>query len=150
MKIKAHLIMPSVSELMRDTGLNKGGRVQQCIDEFVFNHSEPYLPGKHLYNQSINANKFGSGKVIWNTPDANYLYEGKLMVDSKTLKGAFYSPNYGYWSRPNTQKIMDPKGRNLVYHGGGNRNKQWFDRMINVEMDNLLVEVKSTIGGKNG
>lgn len=150
MKIKAKLILPNVNDLMLQTGLNERGKVQKFIDNFVFTHSEPYLPGNHLYRDSLAANKFGSGQVIWNTPDANYLYEGKLMVDPITLKGAFYSPDYGYWSRPNTQKIMDPKGRDLVYHGGGLRGKEWFDRMIDAEMDNLLTGVQNIVnGGKN-
>lgn len=150
MKIKANLILPNVNNLLFQIGLNERGKVQQYIDNFVFTHSEPYLPGPHLYRDSLASNKFGQGQVIWNTPDANYLYEGKLMVDPITLKGAFYSPNYGYWSRPDTQKIMDPKGRNLTYHGGGLRGKEWFDRMIKAEMDNLVAGVQNFVnGGKN-
>ena len=114
MKIKANLILPDTGELMKSVGLNEGGKVQKYIDGFIFDHSEPYLPGYHLYRDSKNANKPGNGEVIWNTPDANYLYEGKLMVDPITLKGAFFNPNYGFWSRLNTQKIMDPQGRNLT------------------------------------
>lgn len=145
MKIKANLILPSTKELQQMTGLNEGGKVQKFIDGFVLFHSEPYLPGKHLHTP--NANQIGSGQVIWNTPDANNLYNGKLMVDPITLKGAFFSENYGFWSRPNTQKIMDPNGRDLEYHGGGLRNKEWFDRMINVEFDDLLQGVQNIVNG---
>lgn len=41
MKIKASLILPSINDLMLQTGLNEGGKVQQYIDNFVFTHSEP-------------------------------------------------------------------------------------------------------------
>lgn len=146
MNIKAHLNLPSVKNLMKSVGLNEEGKVQKYIDRFVLYHSEPYLPGKHVHTP--HANKPGSGEVTWNTPDANYLYEGKLMVDPITLKGAFFSANYGFWSRPNTQKIMDPKGRDLVYHGGGLRGSKWFDRMINTEMDELIKGVENIINGK--
>lgn len=150
MKIKAHLILPDTNKLMKSVGLNEGGKVQKFIDGFVFDHSEPYLPGYHLYRDSKNANITGSGMVIWNTPDANYLYEGKLMVDPITLKGAFFNPNYGFWSRPHAQKIMDPRGRNLNYHGGGLRSGHWFDRMIDNEMDELLNGIQNIVnGGKN-
>ena len=150
MKIKAHLKVPSIEELKKVTGLNKSGKVQEYIDSFVFYNSEPYLPGEHLHKQSVHSNNFGQGYVIWNVPDANYLYEGKLMVDYKTLKGAFYSPSYGYWSRPNTPKIMDPQNRNLNYHGGSLRGDHWFDRMMgNDEMNELIKGVKNiTNGGK--
>ena len=148
MKIKASLELPK--DLVKSVGLDEGGKVQKYIDSFVLYHSEPYVPGKHIHDSGVVATKIGSGKVIWDTPDANYLYEGKLMVDPITLKGAFFAPDYGFWSRPNTQKIMDPTGRDLVYHGGGLRGSHWFDRMIDNEMDDLLDGIVKLIGGKNG
>lgn len=148
MKIKASLELPK--DLVKSVGLDEGGKVQKYIDSFVLYHSEPYVPGKHIHDSGVIATKIGSGKVIWDTPDANYLYEGKLMVDPITLKGAFFAPDYGFWSRPNTQKIMDPTGRDLVYHGGGLRGSHWFDRMIENEMDDLLDGIVKLIGGNNG
>lgn len=145
MNIKANLQLP-ISELQKECGLDKGGRVQKQIDSFILYHSEPYLPGRHIHTPQ--ANQLGSGQVVWNTPDANYLYEGKLMVDPFTLKGAFFSPNFGYWSRPGVEKIMDPSGKNLEYHQGGLRGPHWFDRMISKEMDNLLADINNAIGGK--
>lgn len=147
MKIKASLELPK--DLVKSVGLDEGGKVQKYIDSFVLYHSEPYVPGKHIHDSGVVATKIGSGKVIWDTPDANYLYEGKLMVDPITLKGAFFAPDYGFWSRPNTQKIMDPTGRDLVYHGGGLRGSHWFDRMIENEMDDLLDGIVKLIGGNN-
>lgn len=158
MNIKAHLNLPSVKELMKSVGLNEEGKVQKYIDNFVLYHSEPYLPGKHIHTP--HANKLGSGEVIWNTPDANNLYEGKLMVDPITLTGGLpirdgkISFNEadgdieGFVSRKNVQKIMDPKGRDLNYHGGGLRGSKWFDRMINAEMDELIKGVENIINGK--
>lgn len=148
MKIKASLELPK--DLVKSVGLDEGGKVQKYIDSFVLYHSEPYVPGKHIHDSGVVATKIGSGKVIWDTPDANYLYEGKLMVDPITLKGAFFAPDYGFWSRPNTQKIMDPTGRDLVYHGGGLRGSHWFDQMIENEMDDLLDGIVKLIGGNNG
>ena len=148
MKIKASVELPK--DLVKSVGLDEGGKVQKYIDSFVLYHSEPYVPGKHIHDSGVIATKIGSGKVIWDTPDANYLYEGKLMVDPITLKGAFFAPDYGFWSRPNTQKIMDPTGRDLVYHGGGLRGSHLFDRMIENEMDDLLDGIVKLIGGNNG
>jgi len=133
---------------MKSVGLDEGGKCQQFVDSFVLYRCEPYLPGKHIHDSGVISTKIGSGKVIWNTPDANYLYEGNLMVDPITLKGAFFSPNYGYWSRPNTQKIIDPKGRKLEYHGGGKRGAKWFDRMIEPEMNDLLKGLQDIAEGK--
>ena len=142
MNIKANLILPDADKLMQLMGLDEGGKVQKYIDGFIFDHSEPYLPGYHLYRDSKSANNPGNGQVIWNTQDANYLYEGKIMVDAVT---------YSAWARPNTQKIMDPKNRDLHYHGGGLRDKKWFDHMINDKMDDLLNGIPNIInGGKHG
>ena len=148
MRIKARLILPSSQELMKTTGLDVGGRCQKYIDEQDFDRSEPYLPGPHIYRHSKSSNVIGSGKVVWIGEDVNYLYEGKLMVDPITLKGAFFSPNFGYWSRPNVQKIMDPNGRTLDYHGGGKRGSKWFDRMIDNEMDEIVKGLQNIVDGR--
>lgn len=150
MHLKAKLKMPTTKELLMTTGLSESGAVQKHIDKFVLNHCEPYLPKNqegHIYDSGTTGTKIGSGEVIWNSPDANYLYEGKLMVDSITLKGAFFNPNFGYWSRPGVQKIMDPKGRDLHYNEEPKRGKKWFDRMIENEMDDLVEEVQHIING---
>lgn len=159
MKIKANLILDS-SELQKSCGLDEGGRVQKFIDGFVFDHSKEYLPGYHLYRDSKAANNPGSGQVIWNTPDANYLYEGKLMVDPVFKVGAFpirggkisFDEKDGtieeFVSRKNVQKIMDPKNRDLNYHGGGLRGPHWFDRMMEKEMSELIKDINNIIGGK--
>lgn len=139
--------LPSSKELAKLAKLNDGGEVQVFIDQFVLYHSEPYTPGKHIHDSGVASTKLGEGKVIWNSVSANYLYEGKLMVDPFTYKGAFFSPTYGFWSRPDTQKIMDPGGRSLEYHGGGNRGDHWFDRMIENEMDALVKGAQNIVNG---
>lgn len=133
--------MPGYKDLEKSMGLDKGGKGQQYIDEFVFEHSKKYLPGIqriHIYQDSVAANKFGSGKVIWNTPDANYLYEGKLMVDALT---------HSAWGRFREQKIMDPQGRNLHYNEEPQRGAKWFDRMIDAEMSDLMDGVEHIVKG---
>ena len=157
MNIKANLILPSTNELIKSLGLNNGGKVQKYIDNFVFNNSEPYLPGYHLYRDSKAANNPGSGQAIWNTSDANYLYEGKLMVDPITKVGAFPirngkisfddkdGPIEKFVSRKGYPKIIDPKQRNLsnVRH----EKDHWFDRMIDDKMNDLLDGVGNIING---
>ncbi|MCI6265864.1 MAG: minor capsid protein [Erysipelotrichaceae bacterium] len=160
MNIKAHLILPNSKDLMKSVGLNEGGKVQKYIDNFVINESEPYLPGnRHLYDSSRISTKLGSGQVIYNTPDANYLYEEKLMVDPFAKVGAFPirngkisfkksdGPIEGFVSRKNVPKIMDPKNRDLHFHGGSMRKGKWFDRMIDDKMDDLLNGVQNIVNG---
>jgi len=162
LKIKANLIIPDSKKLMKLTGFNEGGIVQKYIDEFIFDKSEPYLPGYHLYRDSVSANKPGNGNVIFNTADANYLYDGNLMVDPITKIGAFPIRNgkisfnekdgqlEGFVSRKNAAKIIDPRGRKLDYHGNGMRGPKWFDRMIEEKMNELLKGIQNiNNGGRN-
>lgn len=157
MRIKANLILPSSKELAKMTGLNEGGQVQKYIDGFVFDRSKPYLPGYHLYRESKSVNKPGSGKVIYNTADANYLYDAKLMVDPKYKIGGFPirngkisfdeddGPIEGFVSRKGVQKIMDPKKRDLAHVK--DQKDHWFERMIEDEIDNLVDGVQHIING---
>ena len=163
MKIKANLILPDTGELMKSVGLNEGGKVQKYIDNFVISKCQPYLPNNgnnHLYQSSINSTKLGNGLVIWNTPDANYLYEGKLMVDPIAKVGSFPirngkisfddkdGPIEKFVSRKGYPKIMDPRQRDLA--NVRNEKDHWFDRMIDNEMDKLLNGVQNIVnGGKN-
>ena len=49
--------------------------------------------------------------------------------------------------RKNVPKIMDPKNRDLHFHGGSMRKGKWFDRMINDKMDDLLNGVQNIVNG---
>lgn len=161
MKIKAKLELPSINEQMKNCGLDERGRVQKFIDGFVLYQSEPYVPGKHIHDEGVNAtaNELGSGKVIWNSPDATYLYEKRLMVDPLYKVAAFPIRGgkisfdkddgeiEGFVSRKGVQKILDPKGRTLEFHGGGKRGGEWFDRMMNDKKDELIKGVENIING---
>lgn len=139
MRVKVHLILPSVKEMMKNCGLNEGGKVQKYIDEFVLYQSEPYLSGKHIHRDGgVPNTKIGEGLVIWDTPDAQFLYEGKLMVDPETL-----SP----FARKGVQKILDPEGRDLAYHGGGLRGKDWINRMSEDKKEELIKGCEKIVNG---
>lgn len=138
MNIKATYHLPKIPELMKKCELNEDGKVQKYIDSFVLFKSEPYLPGRHIHAAGIANTRIGKGEVVWDSPDARFLYEGKLMVDPETL-----SP----YARKGIQKIMDPENRDLEYHGGGLRGKDWFERMINSEQDELIKGCQKIIDG---
>jgi len=46
-------------------------------------------------------------------PYGHYQWEGIMYADPKTGKGAFYTPEYGFWSRSDTEKV--PTTRLLSY-----------------------------------
>jgi len=147
LRIHAKLEIPNIDEMIKDCGLNERGKAQRYIDKFILDETEPYVPGRHINEAGAISTDIGSGQVIWDSPDAQYLYEEKLMVDPITLKGAFFSPDYGFWSRPNTEKILSPSGRKLEYHGGGKRGGKWVDRMLEDNMDELIDGVQKIVNG---
>lgn len=56
--------------------------------------------------------------AIWyKEPYAHYVYIGEKYVDPDYGVGGFFSPDYGFWSRPGVDKI--PSGEPLTYRGNG-------------------------------
>lgn len=114
---------------------------QDALDNAVWDDVKKYMPRDTgtLISQTnaINANE--RGRVFLYPPESDYghyQHEGILYVDPITGKGAFYSPEYGFWSRPGVDKV--PSDRKLTYsntmataHWGetayNNHHKEWLD-----------------------
>lgn len=80
--------------------------------------------------------------IIYNSPYAHYQYIGKLYVDSKTGKGAFYNENYGFWSRPRVKKKATDTNLNYSKAGTG---PYWDRRMVSAEIKEIEGEVEAYI-----
>lgn len=83
---------------------------QQALDAQVWNDVQKYMPVDTgaLKSSTDALNIAGCGRVMLYPPESDYghyQYEGKLYVDPVTKKGAFYSPAYGFWSRPGVSKV---------------------------------------------
>lgn len=66
-------------------------------------------------------------EIVYPAPYAQYLYNGYLMVDPITKKGAFYDPvRNRYWSRPNTPKELTTTP--LHFAGEPKRGAHWAER----------------------
>lgn len=141
MRIKARLYLPSVEEMIKNCGLSEKGRVQQYIDNFVLEQSEPYMPKKEgiLIESGPKSTDIGSGQIIWNVPYAHYMYEGKLMVSPTTGSS---------WAKKNEQKVYDEPPKTLDYHSGdSNRKDHWFDRMIADKKEELIEGCQKIVDG---
>lgn len=95
-------------------------RAQMALDSQVWNDMQQYMPfaDGNLIRQTnaLNQTVLGSGKVYvydGNVEYAHYMYEGVVYVDPVYKKGGFYSPDYGFWSRPGVKKI--PSERKFQY-----------------------------------
>lgn len=122
-------------------------KAQVFIDSEVLRLCDPLVPMRSstLIRSGSGHTVCGSGLVTYNTPYARYMYYGKKMIDPKYGKGAFYSVNYGYWSRPNVKKQLTEIP--LKYGGAPIRGAYWFERMkVKHKFDILQGARKITYG----
>ena len=79
--------------------------------------------------------------ITYESPYAHYQYIGKLYVMDNG-KGAYYDPDYGFWSKPGVAKI--PTEKNLNYHTPGT-GSYWDKRMVSAEMNDVIKEVQEYV-----
>ena len=142
--------MPDVEEALRKFHLEKGGLVQQVVDKAVIDWSIPYCPFETgvLANSPYTATEIGSGRVVYNTPYARYLYYGEVYgpnipvyEDDSGVPTRFYSP-------PGQKK--HPTGRDLTYKQDINplAGPFWVRRMAADHQADILEEAYRAAGIK--
>ena len=153
MTIHCSVKLPDTNQMLAKRNLEKGGLVQMVIDKAVIDYSIPYCPfdtgvlanspyGAYAHN----ADTFGSGKVVYNTPYARYLYYGRV-----------YGPNIPVfdddsgvptrWFSPKGQK-KHPTGKDLQYKTDQNplAGPFWVERMKADHKQDILEEAKHAAG----
>lgn len=133
--------LKSTSVIKTRLGIQKNGPAHAFLTQTCYRYMTPFVPGgaKSHLNQNTDLRV---DKIIYQGPDAHYLYIGKKYIDPKYKKGAFYSQDFGYWSRPGITKINS--GEDLVYHTPGT-GSQWDKRMWTSKGDNVEKEVQSYV-----
>lgn len=124
------------AKVLENHGLEKGGRVQAFFTSEVMRRSDPYVPfssGPLKNTAEMTADKDG---IIYNQPYARVHWYGKLMVDPVTKKGAFFSPEYGFWSRPKVKKELSD--RDMEYQGAPLRGPRWVERSWLDNKDDII------------
>ncbi len=122
--------------MLKNHGLNPGGRVQEFFTSEIMRKADPYVPflaGALRDSAHMSEDKCA---IIYDTPYARYHWCGKLMVDPVTGKGAFYSPTYGFWSRRHVDKVLTNK--DLNYNGAPLRGPRWVERCWINEKENII------------
>jgi len=113
-----------------------------CANE-IMRWSDDYAPfDTGVVKNTAKVIQNGKDAIIQygDTPYTHYVWVGKLYVDQITKKGAFYSPTFGFWSRPNVQKI--PSDRYLNFRGAPKRGSQWVYRCWNENKEQILQGIK--------
>jgi len=138
MKLK----MEPSSVIKTRLGIQSGGKVHAFFTEACYRYMGPFVPrgDTGLLNQNVDIQV---DSITYKSPYAHYQYIGKLYVDPITKKGAFYSPDYGYWSRPKKYGIPKiPTNRDLKYHTSGTSNF-WDKKMWTSKGREVVKEVQA-------
>lgn len=118
------------SQIIGRLGLQTGGPAQKFFCNECYRQMTKFVPGgvKSHLNQNVSLAIDGS-YVLYNGPDAHYLFNGNLYVDPKYKVGAFPirngkisfkesdGPIEGFVSRPGIPK--EATGRKLEYNHPG-------------------------------
>lgn len=73
-KINAHFNINPPPKIIKELGLQKGGRVQRYIDTVVVRLCDKYVPLRTGTLKKANGTVYGSGKVKYSTPYAKSNY----------------------------------------------------------------------------
>ena len=151
LRIRCSIEPPQLVPLLKKRNLETGGLVQMAIDKAVIDYSIPYCPFDTgvLANSPyslIAADPFHTGKVIYNTPYARYLYYGEVygpnipvFEDDSGVPTRFFSP-------PGKKK--HPTGRDLQYKTDLNplAGPFWIERMKAAHMKDIVEEAMGYAG----
>lgn len=118
--------LPEAGQMIKKLGLNQRGAVQVAVAQEALRLCDPLVPfDTGVLKQSAHIAD-GGETIVWEQPYAKYQYYGMLMVDPKYKKGAMFSHDYGFWSRPGVTKELTDKL--LEYHGQGE--SHWFEKAM--------------------
>ena len=124
--------LPEFGNLVKDLGLEEGGRAQQHLVKNVARRITKYVP-KRTYSSIENAIAQGqepaNGRIVIRGPQVKYLYFGKVMAGTPrraTAKDLKYTTVYNRLAGPFwAERLMEAEGsqiiedeRRLILRGG--------------------------------
>ena len=95
---------------------------------------EPFVPmlSGALKNSPIASIGANDNYIVYQSLYAHYLYEGVMYADPVTGKGAFFSPNIGFWSRPGVSKVKTSRSLHYSTAHHPKACSRWFEKGKNV------------------
>ena len=123
--------LPEFGNLVKDLGLEEGGRAQQHLVKNVARRITKYVP-KRTYSSIENAIAQGqepaNGRIVIRGPHIKYLYFGKVMAGRKpkhvTIKDIRYTTTFNRLAGP-----------------------FWLERLMAAEKDRIIEDVRRNILG---
>lgn len=126
-------------------GIEPNGRIQRFFQNTCYKAMDQFVPKDNGDLRRI-VDLNDPNYIIYESPYARYMYYGKKMVMSNG-KSAFYSPDYGFWSKKGEPKILT--NVDLVYHSPGT-GSHWDERMWAAKDQEVIMQVQNEInrGGR--
>lgn len=136
--MKVSVKLNPTSTIKTQLGTQDKGPAHAFFTDTCYKYMGQFVPGGDtgFLNQNVVLKK---DQITYESPYAHYQYIGELYIDPKYKKGAFYSEDYGYWSRPGIAK--ENSGKSLNYHTPGT-GSQWDKRMWTSKGDQVVKEVQ--------
>lgn len=128
-----------VDKIKMVLGIQPNGPVMKKLMVSAYKRMGKYVPGGEASRLNTNI-KFTDHSIIYDSPYAHYQYIGKLYV-MENGKGAYYSPEYGFWSKPKGTKTATNRDLNHPYGGG----PYWAEEMISAEGQDLTKEIEEYV-----
>ena len=123
-------------QILKNHGLDEGGAVQKYFTQRVIDYSSEYVPMDTGVLQDSAMTSSTPTAVIYNTPYAHYLYEGRLMVSPTTGSA---------WAKKGEQKVYKQPDQELQYQGSPLRGSKWVERMWLDNKDDICEELEKYI-----
>lgn len=123
-------------------GVQKNGPVMKKLINSAYRRMGKYVPAgaESKLNKLV---KFTDHSIIYDSLYAHYQYIGKLYV-MENGKGAYYNPNYGFWSKPRGTKTATDRDLQHPYGGG----PYWAEEMMTAEGESLRAEIERYVREK--
>ena len=142
------VIIKPTSEIVIRLGIQEGGPAHKFLTNDCYNHMDKYVPysgdtGRLHLRENVS---LSADSITYEMPYAKYMYYGKKMVMSNG-KSAFYSPDYGFWSKKGEKKTLT--NEDLVYHTPGT-GPYWDELMWSAEGEDVIQEVQEYIETHGG
>ena len=142
-KTIAYLEMNSVDQILKDKGLDPGGDGQRFHTANVLRRIKRYMP--YLYGMTIKVTVAQTNikrpYIVTNTPYAKYLFYGKKMVDAKTLKPGFMTPD-GWRTRKGSVKVRTSEDLDFYKGHNSQAGPRWDKRLKDAEGEAMAADLQ--------
>lgn len=133
-----------IGEIKARLGLDNNGRVQRFFQNACYRYMDKYVP-RQDGNLRRNVDLSNPNVIVYQSPYAHYMYEGKAMGPNIPIKNK--AGQITGWYSPKGKK-KSYTGNDIVYHTAGTGD-HWDERMKSAEMPDLVKEVQRYVQGGN-